>query len=126
EQSRRQTDLADVMHEPALVRKLLLLLGKPEPPCNITRIDGHGSRMSCRVPISSIEGGNQSSGEGGVGPLQTIVCGRKVTGELTLILIEPKEALRRQGGEQEQREGERRHLQIRHREKSHERGIQEK
>ena len=70
EESGRQPDLADVVHEPTLVRQLLLLLRQPEPLRDVPRVDRDGSRVAGRVPIPSIERCDKRSREGQVGPLQ--------------------------------------------------------
>src|SRR5262249_7418481 len=55
EETRGQTDLSDVVHESAEMYELLLSFGKTHALRNTSRIDGDGSRMTGRVPVSSVE-----------------------------------------------------------------------
>ena len=54
EQAGRQADLADVVHEAAQVRQLLLFV-EPHALGDVPRVDRNGSRMAGGVPVSSVE-----------------------------------------------------------------------
>src|SRR5579885_3264862 len=70
EETSRKPDLPDVVHEPADMRKLLLLLGQPHSGSDITCVHRDCARMTCGVSIPGVKSRDESRCEGEVSSLK--------------------------------------------------------
>ena len=57
---RRQTDLADVVNQPAQMNEPLLLFGEAQPLGDVTRVDRDSRRVAGRVSVSGVESGDRA------------------------------------------------------------------
>ena len=73
--------------------ELLLLRRETEPLGDVACVDGNCRRMARRVPVPCVKCRHQSSREGEVRALQSLVDDAQVLSQPSLILIEPVEAL---------------------------------
>ena len=110
--TRSDSDLSDVVEEPAEVRELLLLLVETEPGRDVARIDRDGSRVAGRVLVSRVERRDESTGEGQIGSLESLVHRTQVLRELALLLVQDQKPLRRERGHEEEKDGPRRQLLV--------------
>ena len=89
EKASGKTDLPNVMHEPAKMREILLVLRKPIRRGDVARVDGDGCRMSSRIAVAGIEGRDESRRKRQVRALETRVRVRQsACGVLPLLPIE--------------------------------------
>jgi hypothetical protein len=63
EQAGRETNLPDVVDQPAEMGERLLIFGQSHPAGNVSGIDSDRGGMTSRVAISSVERGDQTLGE---------------------------------------------------------------
>lgn len=59
EKAHREPDLPNIVHQTSQMNEPLLLLGKPHPCGDITRVDRYGSGVAGRVLVPSVESGDQ-------------------------------------------------------------------
>src|SRR4051812_21187338 len=69
----RETDLADVVHEPAQVCELLLRVRQSHALSDVARVNSYGSRMAGGVSIAGVERGYERRRERQVRAFQTLV-----------------------------------------------------
>ncbi len=72
EETGREPDLADVVHEPAQVRVLLHLSREPHARSDVAGVNGDCSGVAGRVLISSVEGRDERGSELEIGALERL------------------------------------------------------
>ena len=82
--------------------ELLLLLRQPHLARDGASVLGDDRRVTCCVAVASVECRDERAGKRQIGTLKPLVDGGEIASELPLGLVHGKEALRRDGWEQEE------------------------
>src|SRR6187200_736774 len=97
EKPRWEAHLAHVMDKSGKVSKVLLFLAQLETLSNVSGVHGDSRRVTCGIAIPRVQSGDQRSGERQTCPFQPSIDTAEELGGLSLLTIEPVQAVCRKG-----------------------------